>query len=143
VTARRRADPGASPGSEPTTRQLDAQPQPAALAYGPGHLLVHANPAFKAAYGSAVEGLPAAEALLGWPPAAFALLDLAYREGRALAYAVTLQGRARRLVMAPLRDVESGEVYGLRVHVTEPKPAPPAGTADDPGLRSEPGPAGQ
>ncbi len=91
--------------------------QPAAIVHGPGHRIVHANEAFRAELGRGVLGMPAAEAIVDFPPAAFAVLDLAYREGRAVACRVTVRGTARRLVVAPTRDLETGEVYGLRLHL--------------------------
>ena len=90
---------------------------PAALLYGPGHLIVHGNPAFVAEFGTGCLGLPAAEALLELPAAAFELMDLAYDEGRALAAWIRVAGRPRRLVVAVRRDIETAEVYGIAVHL--------------------------
>ncbi len=55
--------------------------------------------------------------LTGLPAAAFELLDLAYREGRSLAGWIRVDGVERRLVAAVRRDVETGEVYGLAIHL--------------------------
>jgi len=94
-----------------------APPRPAALAYGVGHVIVHANAAFIDEFGADCVGLPAAEALLDLPPAAFALLDLVYHEGRPRAIRIDVRGEPRRLVVVSRRDVETGEVYGLAVHL--------------------------
>jgi hypothetical protein len=51
------------------------------------------------------------------PRAAFELLDRVYREGRPLATRVTLVQGERRLVVAPRKDPETGEVYGVAVHL--------------------------
>ncbi len=101
-----------------------APPRPAALAYGIGHVIVHANPPFVEEFGAGCVGLPAAEAMLDLPPAAFALLDLVYREGRPRATRIDVRGEPRRLVVVPRRDVETDEVYGLAVHLVRgPGPA--------------------
>jgi hypothetical protein len=90
---------------------------PAGLLYGRGHVVVHGNPPFRELFGAGIVGLPAAEALLDLPRAAFALMDLVYREGRPLAGRITLRGSPWRLTIAPRRDIGDGEVYGIAVHL--------------------------
>jgi hypothetical protein len=107
--------PGRAPGGAPGGSA--AAQHPAAMVHGPGHRIVHANEAFRAELGRGVLGMPAAEAIVDFPSEAFDGLDLAYREGRAVACRVTVRGSARRLVVAPIRDIETGEVYGVRLHL--------------------------
>ena len=91
--------------------------RPVALLHGRGHVIVHGNPPFLAEFGASSVGLPAREAMLDLPPAAFDLMDLVYREGQPLAGRV-LAGRGfTRLTVVPRRDVETGEVYGLAVRI--------------------------
>ena len=90
---------------------------PAAMLYGPGHVVVHGNPPFRELFGECCVGLPAAEALLDLPRAAFELMDLVYREGRALARWITLRGAPWRLTIVPRRVIGSVEVYGIAMHL--------------------------
>lgn len=90
---------------------------PAALHLGPGHVVVHGNSAFVAAFGASAIGLPAREALLELPPEAFELMDLVYDHGTPLAYEVTTSRGRMRLVVAARRDPESGETYGVMSHL--------------------------
>ncbi len=92
-------------------------PSPAAFHYGPGHMIVHGNPAFIAAFGYTTIGQPAREALLDLPPKAFELMDLVFETGKPGACAVTTSRGPRRLVVAPRRDPETGEVYGVTTHL--------------------------
>ena len=94
-----------------------APPSPAAFHYGPGHMIVHGNPAFLEAFGAGAIGQPAREALLDLPPKAFELMDLVYSTGKPGACAVTTASGPRRLVVAPRRDPETGEVYGVTTHL--------------------------
>lgn len=98
--------------------------RPVALLYGPGHVIVHGNPPFLAEFGRESVGLPAVEALLDLPTAAFHLMDLVYRQGRPLATRVTVRGAPRRLTVVPKADIETDEVYGLAVRLApEDRPA--------------------
>ncbi len=101
------------------TRQADAPgvQNPAALLYGPAHVVVHGNPPFVAEFGDAAVGLPAAEALLDLPRAAFQLMDRVFDEGRPLALWITVRGARRRLTVIEKRDVGTGEVYGIAMHL--------------------------
>ncbi len=99
--------------------------RPVALLYGPGHVIVHGNPPFLAEFGRESVGLPAVEALLDLPPAAFNLMDLVYRQRRPLATRLTVRGSPRRLTVVPKTDIETGEVYGLAVRLA-PEEAPGA-----------------
>jgi hypothetical protein len=92
-------------------------PSPAAFHYGPGHMIVHGNPAFIATFGSTAIGQPAREALLDLPPKAFELMDLVYETGKPGACAITTSRGTRRLVVAPRRDPETGETYGVTTHL--------------------------
>jgi hypothetical protein len=87
------------------------------MLYGPGHLVVYGNPPFRALFGAGCIGLPAAEALLDLPRAAFELMDLVYREGRPLARWITVRGATWRLTIADRRDIGTGEVYGIALHL--------------------------
>lgn len=90
---------------------------PAGLLHGRGHVLVYGNPPFRELFGAGIVGLPAAEALLELPHAAFSLMDLVYLEGRPLARRITLRGAPWRLTVAPRRDIGDGDIYGIAVHL--------------------------
>ena len=90
---------------------------PAAMLYGPGHVVVHGNPPFRELFGAGWLGLPAAEALLDLTRDAFDLMDLVYRDGRPLARWITLRGAPWRLTIAERRDPETGDVYGIAIHL--------------------------
>lgn len=92
---------------------------PAAFHYGPGHLVMYANPAFQAAFGARCLGQPAREVMLALPPEAFEVMDRVLRGGRALARRISIDGEARRIVVAPRTDPETGEVYGVVTHLVE------------------------
>ena len=49
---------------------------PAAFHYGPGHVVMYANPEFQAEFGSACLGQPAREVMVSLPPRAFEVMDL-------------------------------------------------------------------
>ena len=97
------------------------------MLYGAGHVVVHGNAPFRELFGSSCLGLPAEEALLNLPHAAFALMDLVYREGRPLALQIALDGATWRLTVADRRDVGTGEVYGIAIHLV------PGELGDSPG----------
>jgi hypothetical protein len=99
-------------------------PQPVALLYGRGRLIVHANPAFVVEFGATCLGLPAAEALPSWPRRMFEVIDRACEAGRPLSTWVSLAGRRRRLTVAPRADVETGQVYGVAIRLAD-EAAPP------------------
>jgi hypothetical protein len=88
-----------------------------AFHYGPGHLVMYANPAFEAEFGPSCLGQPAREVMLDLPAAAFEVMDLVYRNGKPLARTIHVRGGARRIVVAPRVDPESGEVYGVVTHL--------------------------
>jgi hypothetical protein len=94
-----------------------ATQHPAALLHGAGHLVVYGNPPFRALFGVGCFGLPAAEALLDLPRAAFELMDLVYREGRPLARWITVRDATWRLTIADRRDIDTGKVYGIALHL--------------------------
>ena len=112
-------------GSSGTRTALPRTPQPVALLYGRGRLIVHANPAFVVEFGATCLGLPAAEALPSWPRRAFEVIDRAWDAGRPLATWVSVAGRRRRLTVAPRTDAESGEIYGVAISLAEEEAAPP------------------
>jgi hypothetical protein len=103
-----------SAGQPGTRTALDGA---SALLFGPAHLVMHGNAEFKAAYGAACLGQPAREAMLDLPRVGFELMDRVLREGRPLATRVAMPGGERRLVVAARRDPETGEVYGVIVHL--------------------------
>jgi len=78
---------------------------------------VFGNAPFLDEFGRDCDGVPAAEGMLGVPRTAFRLMDRVYRNGVPGALAVTIRGRERRLVVVPRNDPETGEVYGLAVHI--------------------------
>ena len=82
----------------------EAGPNPAAFHYGPGHMIVHANPPFVEVFGAGVLGQPAREALLGLPPKAFELMDLVLSTGKPGACRIDTADGPRRLVVAPRKD---------------------------------------
>jgi hypothetical protein len=91
---------------------------PSAFLLGAGHVIVHGNAAFLEVYGRPSVGLPAREALTDLPAAAFALMDRVLAEGRPLAMRLALRtGEERRLVVAPRRELESAETYGVALHL--------------------------
>ena len=94
-----------------------ATPAPAAFHLGAGHLIVHGNPEFLAAFGPDAIGQPAREALIGLPPKAFELMDLVFRTGKPGACRVTTALGPRRLVVAPRQDPETNETYGVTTHL--------------------------
>jgi hypothetical protein len=100
-----------------TERSSSGPPSPAAFHYGPGHMIVHGNPAFIEAFGQGSIGQPAREALLDLPSKAFELMDLVYSTGRPGACAVATGTGPRRLVVAPRQDPETGETYGVTTHL--------------------------
>ena len=98
-------------------RSPSAPPAPVALHLGAGHVIVHGNPAFIEVFGAEAIGQPAREALLDLPPKAFALMDLVLATGKPGACRVTTDAGPRRLVVAPRRDPETGETYGVTSHL--------------------------
>ena len=87
------------------------------LLYGRGNRIVHANPAFIAEFGAGCVGLPATEALPEWPRRVFDVIGRVLEHGRALATWVEIGGRRRRLTVAPRRDPESDEIYGVALRL--------------------------
>ena len=109
-----------APGPTPAGRGSAPGPEtrrPAAMCLGPGHLVVHGNPAFVAAFGAAAIGVPAREGILSLPPAALAVLDAVFTRGRPAARWIRWSGADWRLTVAPRLDVETGEVYGVSLHL--------------------------
>jgi len=80
-------------------------------------MIVYGNPAFVDTFGPTAIGQPAREALLDLPPKAFELMDLVYSTGKPGACAITTSAGRRRLIVAPRRDPETGEVYGVTTHI--------------------------
>ena len=92
-------------------------PAPAAFHVGTGHMIVHGNGAFLEAFGPRTLGQPAREAMVGLPAKAFELMDLVLASGKAGACRVDTRLGPRRLVVAPRRDPETGETYGVTTHL--------------------------
>jgi hypothetical protein len=80
-------------------------------------MIVHGNAAFMEAFGPNTLGQPAREALVGLPAKAFELMDLVLATGKAGACRLDTRLGPRRLVVAPRRDPETGEVYGVTTHL--------------------------
>jgi hypothetical protein len=80
-------------------------------------MIVHGNPAFIEAFGPSTVGQPAREAMLELPAKAFELMDLVYSTGKPGACNLMTGAGPRRLVVAPRRDPETGETYGVTSHL--------------------------
>jgi hypothetical protein len=91
--------------------------RPAAFCYGPGHVVVHGNPAFVSAFGGSAVGLPAREILVDLPGAAFELMDAVLGRGKPLATWIPGADEDWRLTVAPRVDPETGETYGVSFHL--------------------------
>ncbi len=100
-----------------TSEPVPASPSPAAFHFGPGHVIMHANPAFIDEFGPEAVGQPAREAMLGLPPKAFQLMDLVLTSGKPGACRIATPSGERRLVVAARRDPETGETYGVTSHL--------------------------
>jgi hypothetical protein len=87
------------------------------MCLGAGHVVVHGNPAFIAAFGERAIGMPAREGLVSLPPAAFAALDAAFARRRPVARWIHWSGADWRLTVAPRADVETDDVYGVSFHL--------------------------
>jgi hypothetical protein len=90
---------------------------PAAFHDGPAHVIRWVNPQFAALFGDGCLGLPAREAMTGLGRAGFELMDRVLRENRPLARRVATPVGELRIVVAPRRDVETGEAYGVVTHL--------------------------
>ena len=93
---------------------------PAAFHYGPGHVVMYANPEFQAEFGSTCLGQPAREVMIDLPPRAFEVMDLVLQRGTPLARRIRIGSSLRRLVAVPRVDPENGEVYGVVSHLVTP-----------------------
>jgi hypothetical protein len=91
--------------------------RPAAFCFGPGHVVMHGNPAFISSFGDAALGLPAREILLELPGAAFELMDAVFAGGQPLATWLHRTDGDWRLTVAPRRDPETDETYGVTFHL--------------------------
>lgn len=105
------------PGRVEGRRARESAQQPVVLLYGRGSRIVHANPAFAAEFGPGLVGLPAIEALPAWPKRVFDIVERVLDGGRPLAAWVEVGGLRRRLTVAPRRDPEDDEVYGVAVRI--------------------------
>jgi hypothetical protein len=101
------------------SQAAQGHPGQSAFLEGPGHVIRHGTPAFLEAFGEGCVGQPAREAMADLPATAFELMDRVLQEGRPLARRVRLGDGERRLVVAPRADPETGEVYGVVVHLRE------------------------
>ncbi len=93
--------------------------RPAAMCLGPGHLIVYANPAFRAAFGAGCVGIPAREGLVDFPRAGLVVLDAVLDRGRPLARWIRWRGGDWRLTVAPRLDVETNQAYGVSMHLRD------------------------
>jgi hypothetical protein len=96
---------------------------PAAFHYGPGHVVMYANPAFQSEFGDRCLGLPAREVMVALPSEAFQVMDLVLQRGKPLARRLRMPEGPRRIVVAPRMDPEDGVVYGVVSHLVEVTPA--------------------
>ena len=62
-------------------------------------------------------GLPAREALLDVPATVFEVVDRVLAAGRPLACWLEMSGERRRLTVAPRRDPETSEIYGVAIRL--------------------------
>lgn len=92
---------------------------PAAFHFGPGHVVMYANPAFQSEFGSTCLGQPAREVMVSLPAPAFEVMDLVLRSGKPLARRIQIGSSTRRLVAVPRTDPENGEVYGVVSHLVD------------------------
>ena len=97
--------------------EIGALSRPAAMCLGSGHLVVYGNPDFVDAFGGRCVGMPAREALVSLPPAAFGLLDAVLAEGRPLARWIVIDDQPWRLTGMPRLDPETGDPYGVSFHL--------------------------
>jgi hypothetical protein len=88
-----------------------------ALLYGPGHRIMHGNQAFVAEFGGGAVGMPAREALVALPARVFDVIDRVLEAGRPLACWIDVGDERRRLTVAPRRDPETGDVYGVAIRL--------------------------
>ena len=91
--------------------------RPAAMCYGPGHVIRYGNPAFVAAFGQSCLGLPARESLLALPAGAFLLLDAVLTRGKPYSRWIRLRDGEWRMTAVPRIDVGTGETYGVSFHL--------------------------
>lgn len=89
----------------------------AGFATGPGHVVVHGNPAFRTMFGDDAVGLPARETMLDLPAEAFDLFDAVLADGRPQARWVERRDGTWRLTAIPRRDAETGDIYGVAFHL--------------------------
>ena len=116
---------GPSARSSDPARSRESAQQPVALLYGPGQRIVHGNPAFVAEFGAGTVGVPAREAMLGVPARVFEVADRVLAAGRPLACWLVVAGERRRLTVAPRRDPETGEIYGVALRLGREASATP------------------
>jgi hypothetical protein len=87
------------------------------MCVGAGHMIVHGNPAFVAAFGPWAVGLPLREVMVDLSSDAFAVMDAVLTRGRPAARWVRLNGAEWRLTVAPRMDPGTAEAYGVRFHL--------------------------
>ncbi len=98
------------------------------MLYGTGHIVVYGNPPFQALFGARASSACRPRRRSSTCRAtAFELMDLVYREGRPLARWITMRGARWRLTVAERRDIGTGEVYGIAVHLVPREDRDPAG----------------
>jgi len=71
--------------------------RPAAFCFGPGHVVMHGNPAFHASFGASAIGLPAREILVDLPSAAFDVMDQVMAEVHPFGWHANIQLDGREL----------------------------------------------
>jgi hypothetical protein len=91
--------------------------RPAAFCFGPGHVVMHGNPAFVAAFGASAVGVPAREILVDLPGVAFEVMDAVFAGGTPLATWLHGSDEDWRLTVAPRIDPETSETYGVTFHL--------------------------
>ena len=116
--------PGEATNEGPTAPRGEAPLRPAGMCHGTGHIVVYGNPALLERFGSGCIDVPAREGLLGLPRAAFGLLDAVLTRGKPLARWIPMDGEDWRMTAAPMVDVGTGEIYGVRFHLRARSDAP-------------------
>ena len=80
-------------------------------------MIIHGNPAFIEQFGAGVVGQPAREAMIGLPAEGVRADGSRVRDRQARRLPGHDGGRRERLVVAPRRDPETGEIYGVTTHL--------------------------
>jgi hypothetical protein len=116
--------PGRPPAGEGGGHEADSERaedgstiHPAGICQGAGLVVIYGNEAFRNLFGQACVGMPAREGMVGLSRDGFAVMDAVLASGRPAARWVKLHGDQWRLICAPQRDPETGEIYRVAFHL--------------------------